>query len=349
MSHVDYSNRTQFLVDHPGYEESTSWPLKAVGLNHTVNESAPAIRNEELAKIEIAVQCVILTLALAGNSIVLIVLLGIRNKRKLSRMNLMIVHLSFADLFVAFFNILPQLAWDITHHFIGGDFLCRSVKFFQLVAMFASSYVLVTTAIDRFLAICYPLSTHYWTKAKIMLLVGVAWLLSLLFSIPQIFIFSYVEVVPNVHECYATFHPEWTLQWYITYITVAIYIIPSICLAIAYGCICFVVWNSMRFKEKSASVVIDRRVRLGTASKGPMLSPNMNSTALINCRNGINRNARTHARGGMSQAKVRTVKLTLAVIICYLVCWGPFFVSQMWAAWDPNAPFEGEHPHHSLE
>ena len=50
---------------------------------------------------------------------------------------------------------------------------------------------------------------------------------------------------------------------------------------------------------------------------------------------------RAHARG-LSRAKVKTVKLTLTVIICYLLCWGPFFVAQMWAAWDVNAPFEGE-------
>ncbi len=70
-------------------------------------------------------------------------------RKKLSRMNMMIVHLSLADLFVAFCNVLPQLIWDITYRFYGGDFLCRFVKFVQVVAMYASSYVLVTTAIDR--------------------------------------------------------------------------------------------------------------------------------------------------------------------------------------------------------
>lgn len=54
----------------------------------------------------------IFALAVVGNSVVLLVL-ALRGK-KLSRMNLMIVHLSVADLFVAFFNVLPQLLWDIT-------------------------------------------------------------------------------------------------------------------------------------------------------------------------------------------------------------------------------------------
>jgi len=74
---------------------------------------------------------------------------------KLSRMTAMIVHLSCADLFVAVFNILPQLLWDVTKMndaqvgFYGNDFVCRAVAYAQLVAMFASSYVLVVTALDR--------------------------------------------------------------------------------------------------------------------------------------------------------------------------------------------------------
>jgi len=46
-------------------------------------------------------------------------------------------------------------------------------------------------------------------------------------------------------------------------------------------------------------------------------------------------------RTQVSHAKVKTVKLTMAVIASYVICYGPYFVSQMWAAWDETAPFEG--------
>ena len=45
--------------------------------------------------------------------------------------------------------------------------------------------------------------------------------------------------------------------------------------------------------------------------------------------------------GSMSKAKMKTIKLTLVVVLCYLVCWGPFFIAQLWAVWDPYAPFTG--------
>jgi len=31
----------------------------------------------------------------------------------------------------------------------------------------------------------------------------------------------------------------------------------------------------------------------------------------------------------------------MVVVVSYIVCYGPFFVVQMWAAWDKYAPYEG--------
>ncbi|GFS11177.1 annetocin receptor [Elysia marginata] len=116
-----------------------------LGLNSSANNTLD--RDENVALIEVSVSATILCLAIVGNVCVLI---SLANRRKrLSRMHLMILHLSLADLFVAFFNVLPQLAWDITYRFEGGQFLCVAVKYCQVVAMYASSYVLLATAIDR--------------------------------------------------------------------------------------------------------------------------------------------------------------------------------------------------------
>ena len=84
-------------------------------------------RDEELAKIEIALQSTILYLALFGNIFVLVVLR--LRRQKLTRMQWFIVHLSLADIFVAVFNTLPQLIMDVTNQFYGDDFLCRFVKY----------------------------------------------------------------------------------------------------------------------------------------------------------------------------------------------------------------------------
>jgi len=46
--------------------------------------------------------------------------------------------------------------------------------------------------------------------------------------------------------------------------------------------------------------------------------------------------------GPVSRAKLKTVKLTAAVVLSYFICWSPFFVSHLWSVWDPNAPYQGE-------
>lgn len=74
-------------------------------------------------QIEIGVQGFIFMLALLGNTIVLLALRY--RKKKTSRMHLFIMHLSIADLLVAFCNVLPQMAWDITYQFQVPDFLIR--------------------------------------------------------------------------------------------------------------------------------------------------------------------------------------------------------------------------------
>ncbi|XP_074659068.1 cephalotocin receptor 1-like isoform X2 [Tubulanus polymorphus] len=301
--------------------------------NNSANGTDPIPRSQFLANLEIAVQAVIFFLAVVGNSIVLIVLF--LRKKKFSRMHLFIAHLSFADLFVAFFNVLPQMCWDITYRFQGNNAFCKFVKYVQLVAIYASSYVLVMTAIDRYLAICYPLTTHTWTSFRtnlmVTIMIGIAWGLALLFSLPQVFIFSLTDVGNGVYDCWAHFDPEWTIPLYITSFSFAVYFIPFIILVFTYGRICLIVWNSMGKREVVPPTPVSIQSQMSRSYSGQC------EERLLRRRNDAS-NPRAHSRS-MSNAKVKTVKLTLTVIICFLVCWGPFFISQLWAAWDENAPF----------
>ncbi|KAI4795232.1 hypothetical protein KUCAC02_020425 [Chaenocephalus aceratus] len=94
------------------------------------NHSDPFGRNEEVAKLEIRVLSLVFVAAVLGNASVLLAMY--RTRRKPSRMHLFMKHLSLADLVVAFFQVLPQLCWEITFRFYGPDFLCRIVKHLQV-------------------------------------------------------------------------------------------------------------------------------------------------------------------------------------------------------------------------
>nr|QGA72523.1 inotocin receptor [Rhynchophorus ferrugineus] len=266
-------------------------------------------RDENLARIEIATLALIFLTTVLGNATVLLALWTRKRycgRKKLSRMYFFILHLSVADLMVAFFSVLPQLAWEITYRFQGGFLLCKPVKYGQMLGPYLSSYILMATALDRHQAICYPLTYCSWTSRRSKAMVYVAWVASLLFCIPQVTVFSYQEIVPNVYDCWATFQKEWGEQAYVIWYSVSIFIIPLLVLMYTYGCICREIWRC------SESSLRPRNSQKNTKK---------NRVPLI------------------SRAKINTVKQTVAVIVMYIVCSTPFIVAQLWATIDPTSAF----------
>jgi len=90
--------------------------IGAVSVTSHPAEEAPA-RNEQLARVEIALLGTILALALLGNGMMAGVLRRISLRRKLTRMNRMMAHLTAADIFVAVCHVLPQVLLRNRWHF----------------------------------------------------------------------------------------------------------------------------------------------------------------------------------------------------------------------------------------
>lgn len=279
--------------------------------------AGPPRRNEALARVEVAVLCLILFLALSGNACVLLALRTTRHKH--SRLFFFMKHLSIADLVVAVFQVLPQLLWDITFRFYGPDLLCRLVKYLQVVGMFASTYLLLLMSLDRCLAICQPLRSLRRRTDRLAVLA--TWLGCLVASVPQVHIFSLREVADGVFDCWAVFIQPWGPKAYVTWITLAVYIVPVIVLAACYGLISFKIWQNLRLKTAAAAAAAEGSDAAGGAGRAALAR--VSSVKLI------------------SKAKIRTVKMTFIIVLAFIVCWTPFFFVQMWSVWDVNAPKEG--------
>ncbi|XP_029902269.1 arg8-vasotocin receptor-like [Myripristis murdjan] len=276
------------------------------------NDSDPFGRNEEVAKIEITVLSVTFLVAVLGNVSVLLAMY--KTRRKPSRMHLFMKHLSLADLVVAFFQVLPQLCWEITFRFYGPDFLCRIVKHLQVLGMFASTYMMVMMTLDRYIAICHPLQTlHQPTKRAYVMIVS-TWVCSLVLSTPQYFIFSLSEVHPGsaVYDCWGHFIQPWGVRAYITWITAGIFLVPVAVLVLCYGFICRTIWRNLKYKTQRKGV-------------GAMAEAT---------KNGLLGRASVSSVSTISRAKLRTVKMTFVIVLAYVVCWAPFFTVQMWSVWD---------------
>lgn len=312
-------NQSRGLVGEAGgagEAEAAEVPRSVGGANES--SSSPFYgRDEDLAKLEIAVLALTFALAVLGNSLVLLALHR-TPRQKASRMHLFIRHLSLADLAVAFFQILPQLCWEVTYRFHGPDGLCRVVKHLQVFGMFASAYMLVVMTADRYIAVCHPLKTLQQPARRSRCMIAAAWALSFLLSLPQYFIFSLSEVESGsqVYDCWAHFIQPWGARAYVTWITGGIFVAPVAVLATCYGFICYHIWSNARDKTRRQRPQAPPQPRGGALRKGLLRTPCVSSVKNI------------------SRAKIRTVKMTFVIVSAYIVCWAPFFTVQMWSVWD---------------
>ncbi|KAF3859671.1 hypothetical protein F7725_022070 [Dissostichus mawsoni] len=182
------------------------------------NHSDPFGRNEEVAKLEITVLSLAFVAAVLGNASVLLAMY--RTRRKPSRMHLFMKHLSLADLVVAFFQVLPQLCWEIH------------------------------------LQILRPgLPTLQQPTQRAHIMIGSTWFCSLVLSSPQYFIFSLSEVMPGsgVYDCWGHFVQPWGLRAYITWMAVGIFLLPVAVLVFCYGLICLTIWRNLKYKTRRST------------------------------------------------------------------------------------------------
>lgn len=333
MGEYGFTQESKSLSDE--YDNSSS--LMA---NDTIKYRSFTKRDERWAIIEVAINAALFFVIVFGNSIVVSVLW--RRRKNFSRMHFFIFNLCIADLTMAFFNTLPQMIWDITYQFLAPDIVCRLMKLLQLVPVYLSSYILVVTAIDRYIAICHPLlglRGNY--KGPMRFMIIMCWVIAFVCSAPQMFIFSLVdrEAHPDKYwpDCRASFKSLNGVRAYITFFTLAVYIIPSFILAIMYGLICLTVWKNMETSHGKKSSGSKRSNNNWENDESDRITSSTDTSMKLHKHGGKSDKpaplqVRRHG-GKVTQAKVKTVKMTIVIVSAYIICWTPFFATQMMSVW----------------
>uniref|UniRef100_A0A8C3WG76 Vasopressin V2 receptor n=1 Tax=Catagonus wagneri TaxID=51154 RepID=A0A8C3WG76_9CETA len=261
------------------------------------SEKAPLDdRDPLLAQAELALLSTVFVAVALSNGLVLGALVRRGRRGRWAPMHVFIGHLCLADLAVALFQVLPQLAWDVTYRFRGPDALCRAVKYLQMVGMYASSYMILAMTLDRHRAICRPmLAYRHGGGARWNRPVLVAWAFSLLLSLPQLFIFAQRDVGDGsgALDCWARFAEPWGLRAYVTWIALMVFVAPALGIA-------------------ACQVLIFREIH---ASLGPGPAE----------RAGRHRGGRRTGSPGegarVSAAMAKTVRMTLGHPSCCSCCW----------------------------
>ncbi|XP_022222532.2 gonadotropin-releasing hormone receptor isoform X2 [Drosophila obscura] len=270
--------------------------------NGTMHLSKDMIFNDG-HRLSITVYSILFVISTIGNSTVLY-LLTKRRLRGPLRIDIMLMHLAIADLMVTLLLMPLEIAWAWTVQWRSTDLMCRLMSFFRVFGLYLSSFVMVCISLDRYYAILKPLQRSY-NRGRIML--ACAWMGSVICSIPQAFLFHLEEhpVVRGYFQC-VTFHSfvsdfdNWLYQ---IATMCAMYAFPLIVFIYCYGAIYLEIY---RKSQRVLKDVIAERFRRSNDDV-------------------------------LSRAKKRTLKMTISIVIVFIICWTPYYTICMWYSLDKTS------------
>ncbi|XP_034942860.1 gonadotropin-releasing hormone II receptor isoform X1 [Chelonus insularis] len=263
--------------------------------NASIAEELPLdMRFNEGHIISIATYSVLMAISITGNTTVFVLILR-RRRINQSRINTMLLHLAVADLLVTLLMMPLEIAWAITVQWKAGDCMCRIMAFFRVFGIYLSSFILVCISMDRYYAVLKPLQLiDIDRRGKIMLLS--AWIGSAFCSAPQVLIF-HVESHPNFtwyKQCitYNAFPSDTHELTYSFFCMTMMYLFPLIVIIYTYSSILLEIYR--KSKESAADRI--RRSSLGF----------------------------------LGRARIRTLKMTIVIVLVFFICWTPYHIMSVW-------------------
>ena len=94
------------------------------------------------------------------------------NRRRHSRVNVIILNVTLTDLLVVGYACGMQLVWELMERvWVAGDVGCRLMKWAQSFSMISSNYMLVILSFDRHQAIIWPLKKSFSVRIYLFFIV----------------------------------------------------------------------------------------------------------------------------------------------------------------------------------
>ncbi|XP_029024148.1 neuropeptide Y receptor type 2 isoform X2 [Betta splendens] len=199
--------------------------------------------------VRIVLYSLIFLLSVLGNSLIIAVL--VRNRRMRTVTNLFLLSLAVSDLMVSLvcipFTLIPNLMRD----FIFGTGICKLVMYFMGVSVSVSTFNLVAISLERYSAICNPLTSRTWqTKSHAAKVITATWAASFILMLPYP-ISSALKPFTRLnnstgHMCRLVW-PNDTIQqsWYVS-LLLLLFLIPGIVMMTAYGLISLELYRGIK-------------------------------------------------------------------------------------------------------
>nr|XP_033780760.1 gonadotropin-releasing hormone II receptor-like [Geotrypetes seraphini] len=227
-----------------------------------------------------------------------------RKYRKRSHIRILICNLAVADLLVTFIVMPLDAIWNITVQWYAGDLVCRVLMFLKLVAMYASAFVTVVISLDRQSAILNPLGIGD-AKKKNKIMLCVAWALSVLLAVPQLFVFHAVSPSQSAYfiQCatVGSFQAHWQETLYNMFTFSCLFLLPLLIMVLCYTRILIEISRKMK-----KACVSSKEIHLRRSSNN------------------------------IPKARLRTLKMSMVIVFTFIVCWTPYYLLGIWYWFSPE-------------
>ncbi|XP_072312386.1 pyroglutamylated RF-amide peptide receptor [Eucyclogobius newberryi] len=246
----------------------------------------------------VVLYAVIFALALAGNTLVIYIVL---KKRAIqTATDIFICSLAVSDLLITFFCVPFTLLQNISSEWFGGVLVCKTVPFVQTTAIVTGILTMTCIAIERYQGIVFPLQMRrQYSSKRAYKMLGLVWIISVIVGSPMLFVqrleVKYDFLYDHYHVCcLESWRSLAHRQAYTTFIMVALFLLPLLSMLFLYTRIGIELWIHKRVGDSSVLNTMNQRE--------------------------INK---------ISGKKKRAVKMMVTIVLLFTVCWAPFHTVHM--------------------
>lgn len=233
-----------------------------------------------------------------GNSLVCYVIL--KNKRLHTPTNFFLANLAVSDLLVTFINVPFNIAKNLLDDWPFGQFPCHMVTYSLALTSYVSTYTLTSIAIDRQRVVLKPLTRRMSTRLAISILAGI-WIMAIGLSLPYGMYTRVDEVqyliTKEFRRCRFIRPNGW--KDFEKYLTIATFIVQY--------CIPFTL---IGIAYSRIVRCLWARTHVGAVTANQQLA--------------------------QARAKLKSIKLLIAVVIIFAVCWLPLNMYHILTDLHPN-------------
>uniref|UniRef100_G3Q6J3 Gastrin/cholecystokinin type B receptor n=1 Tax=Gasterosteus aculeatus aculeatus TaxID=481459 RepID=G3Q6J3_GASAC len=284
--------------------------------------------------VRIVLYSLIFLLSLLGNSLIIAVL--VRNRRMRTVTNLFLLSLAVSDLLVSLvcipFTLIPNLMRD----FIFGTGMCKLVMYFMGVSVSVSTFNLVAISLERYSAICNPLTSRAWqTKSHAAKVITATWVASFVVMLPYPVSSGLKPFTRHNNSTGYMCRLVWPndviqQSWYVS-LVLLLFLVPGIIMMTAYGLICLELYRGITFELSSRKSSRERQLSTGSIkpgdSDGCYLQPSKKKSIT------------GPSSTSNLMAKKRVIRMLLVIVFLFFLCWTPVFVVNAWQAFDRRSAY----------